>query len=89
MLEYKDTEIEGEIDVLPDPRFDIPTGDREAAWAAVQRAGALQESVTEAVQRILDLSLLLLILGLLVLLILELLSCIDPLTKHVNGLGQV
>jgi hypothetical protein len=42
------------VRVLPDPRFAISRGEREAKWEALARAGAMQEAVAEAVTRILE-----------------------------------
>lgn len=40
------------VEVLPDPRWTGDVGQREANWMAVQRAGALQEAIAEAVGRV-------------------------------------
>jgi hypothetical protein len=51
-IKYKDQEAKGAVKVLPDPRYNISSADRQAKWAAIQRAGELQEIVTEAIERI-------------------------------------
>jgi photosystem II stability/assembly factor-like uncharacterized protein len=43
---------EGKINVLGDPRFQIPAGAREANFQAAQRAGKLMGTVADAVDRI-------------------------------------
>jgi hypothetical protein len=53
-VKYGEHEAEGTVRVLADPRFDIPREEREAKLAAIMRAGALQETVAEAVERIDD-----------------------------------
>ena len=40
------------VRVLPDPRFEIADADREVKWDAILGAGALQETIAEAVTRI-------------------------------------
>jgi photosystem II stability/assembly factor-like uncharacterized protein len=49
-----DNEAKGTVRVLADPRFHIPEADRLANWKAIQRAGALQEALAEAVRRIVE-----------------------------------
>ncbi len=51
-VKYGDHEATGSVRVLADPRFDIPESDRRAKFAAVMRAGALQETATEMIERI-------------------------------------
>jgi len=51
-IKYKDQEAKGAVKVLPDPRYNISEANRQAKWAAIQRAGELQEIVTEAIERI-------------------------------------
>jgi hypothetical protein len=53
-LRYKGQEASGRVTVLPDPRLDIPDEDRLAAWEAVRRAGRVQNTATQAIQRIVD-----------------------------------
>ncbi len=45
-------EASAPVEVLPDPRWPGSAADREANWQAVQRAGALQEALTEAIGRL-------------------------------------
>jgi len=47
-------EAETTVQVLPDPRFAIPETQRRAKEDAVLHAGALQEALTDAVERILE-----------------------------------
>ncbi len=49
-----DHEIEGSIEVLADPRSTVTDADRQAKWAAIHEAGALQETVVDAVVRIIE-----------------------------------
>jgi hypothetical protein len=51
-VKYGDHEATGSVNVLADPRYDIPMTDREAKLAAVMYAGSLQEVVADAVERI-------------------------------------
>jgi hypothetical protein len=51
-VKIKGHEAGGRVEVLPDPRFDIEPGDRGANFDFILRAGALQETMTEAVERI-------------------------------------
>ncbi|HXG57658.1 MAG TPA: hypothetical protein VNL91_01385, partial [Thermoanaerobaculia bacterium] len=51
-IRYKDQTASGKVHVLPDPRFDIAPAARQANWAAMQRAGHLQETLAEAIDRI-------------------------------------
>jgi len=51
-VEYEDAEASGEVEVLADPRMEISQAEREAKWAAVLRAGELQEAVATAIERI-------------------------------------
>jgi len=53
-VEYGDAEARGEVEVLADPRTDIPLAEREAKVAAVLRAGRLQDAVATAIERIAD-----------------------------------
>ncbi len=53
-VKYKDKEGKGTIRVAADPRYDIPAADREAKWAAIERAGALQAKLSEAIDRVRD-----------------------------------
>jgi photosystem II stability/assembly factor-like uncharacterized protein len=43
-----------EVRVLPDPRIEISSAEREAKWKAIAAAGALQETVAKAVARIVE-----------------------------------
>jgi len=47
-----DQKAEGKINVLADPRFQIPAGAREANFQAAQRAAKLQSTVADTVDRI-------------------------------------
>jgi len=47
-----DQKAEGKINVLADPRFQIPPGAREANFQAARRAGDLMGTVADAVDRI-------------------------------------
>jgi len=51
-VSFKDKEAKGTVEVMSDPRFQIPREEREANLAAIQRAGGLQETATEAIERI-------------------------------------
>jgi photosystem II stability/assembly factor-like uncharacterized protein len=51
-LKFRGIEAKQFVRVLGDPRQDVPADDRAAKWNAILRAGQLQESVTEAVERI-------------------------------------
>jgi len=53
-LTYGEHEVTGSVSVLADPRYDIPQAEREAKYAAIMHAGALQEVVAEAIDRIQD-----------------------------------
>ncbi|HXE76173.1 MAG TPA: hypothetical protein VNN18_11160 [Candidatus Xenobia bacterium] len=53
-VKYKDKEAKGTIRVVPDPRYDIPMADREAKWAAIERAGALLANLSEAIDQLRD-----------------------------------
>jgi len=53
-VEYGDASASGEVEVLADPRMDIPQPDLEAKVAAIQRAGRLQDAVVTAIERIVD-----------------------------------
>ncbi len=51
-VRFGDAEAQGPVRVLADPRFTIPDADRRAKRDAVLRAGALQEALTGAVERL-------------------------------------
>lgn len=51
-IKYKDKEAKGTVEVLADPRFQIARADREAKWNTMLHAGAVQETLTEAIERI-------------------------------------
>lgn len=51
---YKDHQATAPVQVLPDPRLRVSAADRDARWHAILRAGALQETLADAVQRIAD-----------------------------------
>lgn len=45
-------EASAPVEVLPDPRWQGSRAEREANWAAVRRAGELQEAIAEGVRRL-------------------------------------
>jgi len=47
-----DAEVSSPLHVLADPRFEIPAADRQAKQDALLRLGALQETLTAAIERI-------------------------------------
>jgi photosystem II stability/assembly factor-like uncharacterized protein len=51
-VKYGGQESEGTVRVLPDPRFQPAEEARRANFAAVQRAGALQNTHVEAIERV-------------------------------------
>ena len=51
-VKYKENEATQTVRVLPDPRQGVAETDRRAQWEALQRAGALQERATEAIERL-------------------------------------
>ena len=51
-VRHGDAEAEGRVEVLPDPRTDVPMADREAKWEAILAAGALRERLTDAIVRV-------------------------------------
>lgn len=51
-IKYKGNEAKQSVTVVPDPRETIPLETRNAKYAAILRAGALQEKTTEAIERI-------------------------------------
>jgi hypothetical protein len=51
-ITYAEHEATGSVNVLADPRYDIPMAEREAKLAALMYAGSLQEVVADAVERI-------------------------------------
>jgi photosystem II stability/assembly factor-like uncharacterized protein len=53
-VKYGEHEATGSVNVLADPRYDIPLSEREEKLAAVMYAGALGEVVADAVERIRD-----------------------------------
>lgn len=53
-IRFGEHEAEGAVVVVPDPRDPIAEADRLAQWEAVRRAGRLQETIAEAVERIID-----------------------------------
>jgi photosystem II stability/assembly factor-like uncharacterized protein len=52
VVAYEDHAARGRVVVKGDPRYDLPEADRRAKWDALQRAGALQETVADAIRRI-------------------------------------
>ena len=53
-LKYGDHEATGTINVLADPRYNIPLAVREQKLAAIMQTGAMQEVVVEAIERVLE-----------------------------------
>ncbi len=53
-IRYKDATAEGRVRVLADPRFNLSAADRQAKMDILLSAGGLQETVTEAVNRVRD-----------------------------------
>ncbi len=53
-LKYGDHEATGTINVLADPRYNIPPAVREQKLAAIMQTGAMQEVVVEAIERVLE-----------------------------------
>ncbi|UCF67784.1 MAG: hypothetical protein JSV80_00340 [Acidobacteriota bacterium] len=52
VVEYGDHRGEADLRVLADPRLDVSETARRAHWEAVTRAGAAQEKIADAVERI-------------------------------------
>jgi hypothetical protein len=52
-ISYKDKEAKGSVKVVADPRVHISDQDRAAKWEAIQSAGKLQETASDAIERIL------------------------------------
>lgn len=52
VLKFGEEEARGTVEVRPDPRVEISMADRQANWAARQRAGAVQEVLADALTRI-------------------------------------
>ena len=53
-VSYEDQEIQGSLNVLADPRFEISDEDRQAHFDAVVQVGRLKERNVIAIERILD-----------------------------------
>jgi photosystem II stability/assembly factor-like uncharacterized protein len=51
-VSYGGQSAEGKVLVLADPRFNIPTGQREANSAAIRRTNKLADAVADAVERL-------------------------------------
>ena len=51
-IEYGDQEVNGSVNVIADPRFDIPPAVRRQKLDAIMHAGAIQEVIVEAIKRI-------------------------------------
>ncbi|PYQ27943.1 MAG: hypothetical protein DMF56_17510 [Acidobacteria bacterium] len=51
-IKYKGNEAKQSVTVVPDPRETTPLETRNAKYAVILRAGALQEKTTEAIERI-------------------------------------
>ncbi len=51
-VKYADHEASGSVNVLPDPRYEIPHGERVAKYETIMHVGALSEVLTDAVERI-------------------------------------
>ena len=54
VLRFGDEEVRAQLKVVPDPRVDFSLESRRANWETRQRAGRLQETLAEALQRIVD-----------------------------------
>ncbi|MGH9805444.1 MAG: hypothetical protein ACRD4D_09765, partial [Candidatus Acidiferrales bacterium] len=52
VVKYKDKEAKGSVEVVADPRFQIARAERETKWNTILRAGTVQETLTEAIERI-------------------------------------
>ncbi len=53
-VKYGQSEATGSVNVLPDPRYDIPQSERVAKHETLMHVGALSEVLTDAVERIRD-----------------------------------
>ncbi len=53
-VKYGEHEATGSVNVLADPRYDIPLSERREKQAAIMYAGALGEVIADAVERIRD-----------------------------------
>jgi hypothetical protein len=53
VLQFGGEEVRGTVEVRADPRVEISMDDRRANWEARQRAGAVQETLADALTRIL------------------------------------
>lgn len=51
-IKYKDKEAQGAVRVAADPRYQMRPEDRQANWQTLARAGALQERLTDAIERL-------------------------------------
>lgn len=51
-VRYKELEVEGEVNILPDSRSDLTMEERKAVFDFIMRAGQLQETMADAVERI-------------------------------------
>jgi hypothetical protein len=54
-ITYKEQSAKGSVKVLADPRMLISDQDRQAKWDAVQKGGRLQETATDAIERVVNL----------------------------------
>ena len=51
-VKYKEQEARGTLRVAADPRYQTAPEDRQANWQTIERAGRLQERLTDAIERI-------------------------------------
>jgi len=51
-VKYGDSEAATSVNVLSDPRYDIPQAERIAKYEAQMYVGSLQETITDAIERI-------------------------------------
>ena len=52
VVRFGEDEVQGTVEVRPDPRVEISMEDRRANWEARQRAGAVQETLADALTRV-------------------------------------
>ena len=51
-VKYKEQQAQGTLRVVADPRYQTAPEDRQANWQTIERAGRLQERLTEAIERL-------------------------------------
>ena len=52
VVKFRGHEQRSDITVVADPRVPVSDAERQAKWAAIERAGRVQETATEVIQRI-------------------------------------